>query len=135
MNLYGITIEQVEQAIAACNAGFYAGGLRFDQTNKAGAKYISGVLRHNDKDAPGARPHSLGRPKKSRFADWQGHYDFMEQVLILQPDGRITTRWYGQVDYRGLLGFYALAGQTKRAPIQHMGVCGTYVDLVGHGRE
>lgn len=119
MNLVGFTIEQVEQAIAACNAGEYD-KLEFQQTdhehlrrskrtgNPLKRRYIAGVLRTTRCDAPGALiyPH-----RRTRFVDWQGHYDFMEQLLLLQPNGVITSRRRGDVKYVGLLGFYGTAGR------------------------
>lgn len=138
MNLFGVTREDVDRALAACNAGFYDGQLAFLQTNAKDARYISGVLRHTNGSAPGARrlPPTRRSPngRRSRFADWQGHYDFMEQLLLLRPDATITSRWHGPVEYKGLLGFYHLAGQVKSARVQYMGVQSTMGEQVGNGR-
>ena len=130
MNLKGFTIEQVEQAVAVCNAGEYAGQLRFDRTdreerrvskrtgNPLKPRYISGVLRFNSCEATGALvyPH-----RRTRYADWQTHYDFMEQLLLQQPEGRITSRLRGVADYHGLLGFYGTAGRLKSQRLQLAG--------------
>lgn len=151
MNIYKATMDDVRQALAACNAGFYAGLLEFHQTDREHLRtsertgkplkprYISGVLRHAHKDAPGARsyPPNPRRPngKRSRFADWQGHYDFMEQLLLLKPEAVIRSRRFGKAEYRGLLGFYHLAGQLKSTRVQYMGYQSTFGQQVGNLRE
>lgn len=142
MNLIRFTMEHVQHALDVCNAGAYAGALEFHQTDREHLRvskhtgrplkrrYISGVLRLSRCDAVGSLvyPH-----KRSRFADWQTHYDFMEQLFLQQPKGRIRSRFRGDADYVGLLGFYHMAGQLKSVRVQHSGVATTFGAMQSHG--
>ena len=140
MNLYRISPEQVDEALARCNAGEYAGMMEFQRTdheeNRVGKRgqplkrrYISGVLRMRSCEAVGALryPH-----RRTRYADWQAHYDFVEQLLIQQGDAKITSRFRGRADYHGLLGFYMTAGRIKSARVQCSGVTTTYGEMPGN---
>ncbi len=116
MELIGFTREMIDVAITRCNENGYDGFMRFDETwcrepKRNGKLRISGVIRANHADAPGARRTPRGH--RTRSYDWQGHYDFMEQLLLQNPHGRIRSGLYGKCDYIGLLGFYTECGKVK----------------------
>lgn len=143
MNLYGFTPAQIDHAVAVCNAGFYAGLMEFQQTwarepKRTGRWHICGVIRSLSSDAPGARRTASGR--RSRSYDWQGHYDFMEQLLLQNDQGRIRSGLYGECDYIGLLGFYLTCGKVKGRVVSSPWAGNgyqttTFGDLEGNGRE
>lgn len=134
MELHRFTPRMIAEAIDTLNAGFYAGRLRFDVTRERKLARsedwrILGVLRTHDGKSPGARRAPSGR--RTPAVDWQTHYDFMEQLFIQLPTGRIRT-W--MADYDGIATFYFLCGESKGRVVGSNAKPTTFGELVGHGR-
>jgi hypothetical protein len=137
MELHRFTPDMIDRAIDVLNAGFYDGKLRFDMTRKRKMARsqewrILGVLRTRDGKSPGARPSPSGR--RTIAVDWQTHYDFMEQLFVQLPTGRIRTSLIGTVDYDGITAFYFTCGQNRGRIVGSQAKPSTFGALVGHGR-
>lgn len=137
MELHRFTPRMIDEAIDTLNAGFYAGQLRFDITRKrkmARSKdwRILGVLRTLNGTSPGARRSPAGR--RTNAVDWQAHYDFMEQLFIQLPAGRIRSSLNGPTDYDGIAAFYFTCGQQQGRVVGSRAKPTTFGALIGHGR-
>jgi hypothetical protein len=100
MKIRNVTVEQMEQALAAANKD-YNGNLCWNRFEPKG-KSINFTLRVKSSHALGARISFSGRHIPS--ACWHAHRDFMREVFELAPDAVLTSC---RAQYEGKAGFEA----------------------------
>lgn len=53
----------------------------------------------------------------TRSVCYHGHYDFLYEVFVMVPEARVTSGWYGKVDYRGMRSFQEQARELATVQI------------------
>lgn len=107
MITHGWTRMQLQQALDEINKK-YKGNICFGNSHQRETppfpkgKGFTFMLRVRDLNGPGAK-RGFGTRKKSAYASWYAHYDFMVTLFAIIPDGRIKT---ALADYNGFAEFW-----------------------------
>ena len=131
MKAWGITSEELEQALQTVNgAGYYDGNLRWKRSPEASGRAFAFTLTVNRSEKRGARRSNTGR--RIAAACWHAHRDMFRAIFAINPEARIKS---ATADYRGVDHFEATFEATgyqnigsMAQPMQHREACECWQD-------